>query len=426
MLFKRLGGNWTQLGSSYPSGPLAAGTQLRLTVVGSTLSFSANGATRITARDTSLTGGQPAIMAYGTPLADNWAGASMGTTYTIGGTVSGLGGSVVLQDNGGDNLSVTANGPFTFVTQLASGAAYSVTVRTNPFGQTCTVTNASGSVAAANVTNISVACTTNPATFNYVSTDSNGVQSYSVTSADAGTSPQTVRVLRPTHPAAGVVHNFLYLLPVEAGLGTTYGDGMATVEALDAQDKYNLTIIEPSFGIDPWYANNPTNANVQYETFMTTDLRPWVKGNLSTSGSEQHWLIGFSKSGIGGEDLILKHPDLFSLVASWDFPADMSSYNQNGASPSYGTQANFASNYQLTRSFVDARKAPFLTNNRIWIGGYNVFKTDVSDYDALLKSEGIIHTMGPSQLIAHRWDSGWVPAALSALYQDSLSLPPTS
>jgi S-formylglutathione hydrolase FrmB len=223
-----------------------------------------------------------------------------------------------------------------------------------------------------------------------------------------------------------VAHNFLYVLPVEAGLGTVYGDGLGTLQTLDAQDTYNLTIIEPSFAIESWYANNPTNASVQYETFMTTELQPWVKANLSSSGSEQHWLIGFSKSGIGGEDLILQHPDLFSLVASWDFPADMSTYSQYGAATSYGTQANFAANYQLTRSFVDARKSPFLTKNRIWIGGYSVFQTDISDYDALLTSEGIAHTMGPSQLVAHRWDSGWVPSALAAMYQDSIALPPGS
>ena len=37
-------------------------------------------------------------------------------TYSVGGTVSGLSGTVVLQDNGGDDLSVSANGPFTFAT----------------------------------------------------------------------------------------------------------------------------------------------------------------------------------------------------------------------------------------------------------------------------------------------------------------------
>src|SRR5215831_20631647 len=39
------------------------------------------------------------------------------TKYTIGGTVTGLSGTgLVLQDNGGDNLAVSASGPFTFAT----------------------------------------------------------------------------------------------------------------------------------------------------------------------------------------------------------------------------------------------------------------------------------------------------------------------
>jgi hypothetical protein len=89
------------------------------------------------------------------------------TSYTIGGSVSGLGSglSVVLQDNGGDNLTVSANGSFTFATKVASSGAYAVTVLTQPAGQTCTATSASGT-ATANVTNVAVACTTNtPQTF---------------------------------------------------------------------------------------------------------------------------------------------------------------------------------------------------------------------------------------------------------------------
>ena len=238
---------------------------------------------------------------------------------------------------------------------------------------------------------------------------------------------QVLRVLQPTHPAAGVAHNFLYVLPVEAGLGTANGDGLKTLQALDAEDQYNLTIIEPSFAIEPWYANVPTDPNLQYETFMTNELVPWVKANLSTTGTEQNWLIGYSKSGYGGQDLILKHPDLFTLAATWDFPADMSSYTQYGTSTQgYGTQANFAANYELTSAFVAAHKAPFVSVNRIWIGGYSLYGTDISDYDALLTSQGIVHTLGPSQYLAHRWDSGWMPAAVAALYQDSLHVPPSS
>ncbi len=195
------------------------------------------------------------------------------------------------------------------------------------------------------------------------------------------------------------------------------------MQALDAQDQYDLTIIEPTFSTAPWYADNPNDANLQYETFMTNDLEPWVAANLATTGQEQNWLIGFSKSGIGAQDLLLKHPSTFQLAASWDFPADMSSYDEYGSASAYGTDANFQANYRLTQAFVDSHKAPFLTSNRIWIGGYNAFQTDIADYDALLSAEGIPHTTGPSVPIEHRWDSGWVPEALAALAQDSTQLP---
>ena len=40
--------------------------------------------------------------------------------FTIGGTITGLSGTVVLQDNGGDNLTLTADGTFTFSTGLGA------------------------------------------------------------------------------------------------------------------------------------------------------------------------------------------------------------------------------------------------------------------------------------------------------------------
>lgn len=81
-------------------------------------------------------------------------------TYTIGGTVTGLGvgKSVVLQNNGGDNLTVSADGAFTFTTHLATSAAYDVRAFTQPALQTCTIANASGTVSGANVTNVTVTC----------------------------------------------------------------------------------------------------------------------------------------------------------------------------------------------------------------------------------------------------------------------------
>lgn len=92
--------------------------------------------------------------------------------FAVGGTLSGLadGASIVLQNNGGDNLPLSANGPFTFQTALASGSDYTVTVLTQPSEQTCTVTNGSGTVENTSITNISVACTFNDTTLSVSTT----------------------------------------------------------------------------------------------------------------------------------------------------------------------------------------------------------------------------------------------------------------
>lgn len=80
-------------------------------------------------------------------------------TYSVGGTVSGLTGIVTLyEDTFGQNLAVSANGGFAFVTELEDGVAYAVTVLAQPAGQTCSVTNGSGTIAAADVTDVDVNC----------------------------------------------------------------------------------------------------------------------------------------------------------------------------------------------------------------------------------------------------------------------------
>jgi hypothetical protein len=132
----------------------------------------------------------------GTVVAANVANvvvACKANTYTIGGTLSGLnsGASVTLLDNGTNALTVTANGAFTFTTALASGKAYKVTVSVQPTGETCTVTNSSGTVGSANVTNVAVACA-GAKTFTIGGTVSGLISGRSVTLLDNGTNSLTV------------------------------------------------------------------------------------------------------------------------------------------------------------------------------------------------------------------------------------------
>jgi hypothetical protein len=85
-------------------------------------------------------------------------------TFAVGGTVVGLAGDgLVLENNAGDPLPVTAAGTFVFPTEIESGAAFSVTVAHQPTGlsQTCDVVGGGGVVGGGPVTTVTVNCETN-------------------------------------------------------------------------------------------------------------------------------------------------------------------------------------------------------------------------------------------------------------------------
>ena len=81
------------------------------------------------------------------------------STYTVGGSLSGITSSGLTLANGADSLAVMANAAsFTMPLGVANGAQYNVTVQANPLAETCSVTNGSGIIAEADITNIAVSC----------------------------------------------------------------------------------------------------------------------------------------------------------------------------------------------------------------------------------------------------------------------------
>ena len=102
----------------------------------------------------------------GSPFATGGTGNATGIAFlsqaifSVGGTVSGLaaGNSVTLQNNGGDDLVINSDGGFSFDTLLSNGDDYAVTVLTQPPNQNCSVSNGTGTIAAADVTDVAVSC----------------------------------------------------------------------------------------------------------------------------------------------------------------------------------------------------------------------------------------------------------------------------
>jgi hypothetical protein len=88
-------------------------------------------------------------------------------SYSLTATLTGLaGGLLVLSVNGGADVTASTNGSVVLATGLNSGAGYAVTIAAQPTSppQVCVTSNASGTIAAANVSNVAITCSLAPLT----------------------------------------------------------------------------------------------------------------------------------------------------------------------------------------------------------------------------------------------------------------------
>ena len=112
-------------------------------------------------------GGDEIAVTAGSPVAVIVNGQTVSSTvtpalrYAVGGGLSGMaaGQSLVLQDASGLTASFSANGTYTLLASVPSGTPYNLSVKTQPLGQSCSISNGAGSISSASITNVQVACT---------------------------------------------------------------------------------------------------------------------------------------------------------------------------------------------------------------------------------------------------------------------------
>jgi 6-phosphogluconolactonase (cycloisomerase 2 family) len=154
---------------------LIAGTSLSLQdAAGSTATITANGAYSFTTPipsgstytvsvDNQPAGGSCTVSNPSGTIADskvtNVNVSCSGVPYTVSAVVTGLTNvnGLVIQNNGGDNLTITASGTYSFATPVTSGQEYNVTILTQPAGRACSVLSGSGTIMSSRVTAV-VAC----------------------------------------------------------------------------------------------------------------------------------------------------------------------------------------------------------------------------------------------------------------------------
>lgn len=155
--------------------------------------------------------------------ADGTPPPSSSVTFSVGGVVTGLSGAaVVLRNNGADDLAITTNGSFRFAASVKAGEAYAVTIGAHPAGQTCMVSNGTGT-ANAQVDHVAVNCIPalafDPAAafdvgrtlIEDISGDVFGVEAAAATHPDGGTS----LVVHTQRDAAGELNVFATVLSAD-------------------------------------------------------------------------------------------------------------------------------------------------------------------------------------------------------------------
>ena len=148
-----------------------------------------------------------------------------GATVALGGALSGLSPGVQLTiQNGLATAVLSSNGRYA-LSNVSNGASYNVRVVTQPTGQTCTVSQGTGT-ASGPVSNVNIVCTRNIAKFAYVLNDlgtgANGTVTAYTVSSGALNSPVVINT--GVHPVAMAVNpagTYLYVVnsPL-AGSGT--------------------------------------------------------------------------------------------------------------------------------------------------------------------------------------------------------------
>ena len=218
-------------------------------------------------------------------------------TFTIGGMVTGLTGSgLVLQDNGGDNLAIAGNGPFTFATSVGNGKAFSVTVLTQPANpaETCTVIGGAGT-ATGNVSTVQVSCAA-------------GSGGGSGTFTIAGT------VVSLTGSGLVLQDNGGDNLSIAASGGFTFPTALA------AGTMYNVTVL-----------TQPANPTQVCTVADGTGVANQNVGNIVVTCSIPTISIGGSVSGLDGTGLVLQNNGGDNLSISGNGPFTFHSLVVSGA-----------------------------------------------------------------------------------------------
>jgi len=220
-----------------------------------------------------------------------------------------------------------------------------------------------------------------------------------------------VRVLAPKELDPPETRRILFVLPVEAGTGTRWGDPVRAAKAAGVVERLGFVAVFPTFSHLPWYCDHPTDPTRRQESYVLKVLVPLAE-RLVPHKASRRALVGFSKSGWGAFGLLLRNPEVFAAAAAWDAPLTMAR-PLFGMDEIAGTLANFERHRiaRLLRERADGVRGA----RRLVVQGYDSFRKETQAAHALMAGLGIPHEYADGPRRKHHWESGWFEGAVNAL-----------
>ena len=180
------------------------------------------------------------------------------------------------------------------------------------------------------------------------------------------------------------------------GAGGCYKD-WPRVKSLPALASELGTIIVCPDGQDSWYFDSPVDSTMQFETYITHELRQAVDGAFRTRTDRQGRAItGLSMGGHGALWLAFRHPDLYGACGSMSGGVDFTAWPRSWHLPD--RLGPYDANPELWRSHTVVSLVPTLINGRQQI------IIDDGDADFFYDVNMALHEALVAHGIAHKFD----------------------
>jgi hypothetical protein len=141
-------------------------------------------------------------------------------SFTVGGSLHGVGFSgLVISNNGGDFLTIAQSSTsFVFPTAVPYGGVYAVSVQKQPAGETCTISSGTGTIGSAAVNNVVVSCAIAVTPLSATAAAGGTFQFHSSADAAGGSVTWLVDGVQGGSTASGTITSGgLYTAPLAAG-----------------------------------------------------------------------------------------------------------------------------------------------------------------------------------------------------------------